>query len=48
MLDGWQESIGVQAEIRMAKELGKPVRYLVSEEANGSRTLAHVVASPAG
>lgn len=28
MLDGWKESRGVQAEIRIALELGKPVRYL--------------------
>jgi len=28
MLPGWQESRGVQAEIRIAAELGKPVRYL--------------------
>jgi nucleoside 2-deoxyribosyltransferase len=28
MLDGWQESTGVQAEILLARELGKPVRYL--------------------
>lgn len=28
MLDGWKESRGVQAEIRIARELGKPVRFL--------------------
>ena len=28
MLDGWETSRGVQAEIRIAQELGKPVRYL--------------------
>lgn len=27
-LDGWQESIGVQAELRHASVLGKPVRYV--------------------
>ncbi len=42
MLDGWQESVGVQAEIRIARELGKPVRFLGVEEAHGSPTLAHV------
>jgi hypothetical protein len=26
-LDGWQESVGVQAEIRIAGELGKPVSF---------------------
>jgi len=28
MLDGWQESVGVQAEITMARALGKPVSFL--------------------
>jgi nucleoside 2-deoxyribosyltransferase len=28
MLEGWQESVGVQAEIRIATELGKAVRFL--------------------
>jgi hypothetical protein len=28
MLDGWRESVGVQAEIRIAAECGKPVRYV--------------------
>ena len=41
MLDGWRESVGVAAEIRIAGELGKPVRYL-APEATGSPTLAHV------
>jgi hypothetical protein len=27
-LAGWRESVGVQAEIRIANELGKPVGYL--------------------
>jgi len=42
MLDGWRESIGVAAEIRIAGELGKPVRYLTPGNATGSPTLAHV------
>ena len=42
MLDGWEESVGVQAEIRIARELGKPVRYLAPELAPVSPTLAHV------
>ena len=41
MLDGWRESEGVQAEIRIAAQLGKPVRYL-EPEATVSHTLAHV------
>jgi hypothetical protein len=28
MLVGWRQSTGVQAEIRIAGELGKPIRYL--------------------
>jgi hypothetical protein len=31
MLDGWRESVGVQAEIRIAAESGKPVRYVAPE-----------------
>ncbi len=31
MLDGWRESRGVQAELRFAAELGKPVRYVIPE-----------------
>lgn len=42
MLDGWENSVGVQAEIRIARELGKPVRYLAPELAHVSPTLAHV------
>ncbi|MEX1230840.1 MAG: DUF1937 family protein [Planctomycetaceae bacterium] len=42
---GWQESVGVAAEVALAEELGKPVRYshfggLVPK----SPTLAHVAA----
>jgi len=32
MLDGWQESAGVQAEIEIAERDGKPVRYMTPEE----------------
>jgi nucleoside 2-deoxyribosyltransferase len=45
MLDGWEESVGVQAEIRIAQELGKPVRYLAPELAPISPTLAPVASS---
>jgi nucleoside 2-deoxyribosyltransferase len=40
MLDGWQESAGVWEEIRLAGELGKPVRYLTPEDDKGSPTFA--------
>jgi hypothetical protein len=32
MIDGWAASVGVQAEIRQATELGKPVRYLSPDD----------------
>lgn len=44
MLDGWDRSVGVLAEIAVARELGKPVRFLAPNEATGSPTLAHVAA----
>jgi nucleoside 2-deoxyribosyltransferase len=44
MLEGWKTSVGVQAEIRIARKLGKPVSYLEAAalEAQCSPTLAHV------
>ena len=42
MLDGWQESNGVAAEIRIALELGKPIRSLPSDTSAVSPTIAHV------
>jgi hypothetical protein len=27
-IDGWQVSVGVQAEIKIARELGKPISFL--------------------
>lgn len=47
MMDGWKESRGIQAEIRIARELGKPVRYLdpaavTPPGGDGATTLAHV------
>lgn len=41
MLDGWKESVGVRAEIGLARGLGKAVR-LLAPDAAGSPTLAHV------
>lgn len=40
-LDGWRESVGVAAELRIAEELGRPVRYLDPDAANPP-SLAHV------
>jgi len=40
MLDGWRESAGVAAEIRIAAELGKPVRYLPADAPAVTPTLA--------
>jgi nucleoside 2-deoxyribosyltransferase len=42
MLEGWRESVGVVAEIRIAEELGKPVRYLAPDAPAFPPTLAHV------
>jgi hypothetical protein len=27
-LDGWEESVGVREEVRIAREMGKPIRFL--------------------
>ena len=35
MLDGWRESVGVQAEIAIARELGKPITFFQAEENPG-------------
>ena len=32
-IDGWEESVGVNAEIRHARKLGIPIKYLTLEEA---------------
>lgn len=42
MLDGWEASVGVGAEIGIARTLGKPVRFLAPENTTSSPTLAHV------
>jgi hypothetical protein len=49
MLDGWRESVGVQTEIRIARELGKPIRCVepTLTESAGTPTLAHVAAEVA-
>jgi hypothetical protein len=41
MLDGWAQSVGVREELRIARELGKPVR-LLEVDATGSPTFATV------
>jgi len=41
-LVGWRESIGVAAEIALARDLGKPVRYLAADTRADSPTIAHV------
>lgn len=38
MLNGWEASVGVRAEIGIARALGKPVRVLAPEDATGSPT----------
>ena len=39
---GWRESRGVQAEVAIARRLGKPVGYLAADLATVSPSLAHV------
>ena len=47
MLDGWAHSVGVREELRLARELGKPVRFL-DADATGSPTLARVATGAPG
>lgn len=35
MLEGWRESKGVQAEVRIAREMEKPVTYLTQRRRGG-------------
>jgi len=42
LLDGWLMSEGVRAEMRLAVELGKPIRFLVPTGGDDSPTLARV------
>jgi uncharacterized protein DUF1937 len=35
MLDGWEESFGVKAEIRIAEDLGVQIRHLAPDFATG-------------
>jgi hypothetical protein len=39
-LDGWRENEGVQAEIRLAHELGEPIRHVGAEQSPRCLTLA--------
>jgi hypothetical protein len=32
LLDGWEESVGVRQEIRIARTMGKPVQYLAAPD----------------
>lgn len=40
-LAGWRESVGVQTEIRIAAELGKPVQYVAPDEPPRDHTPQH-------
>lgn len=46
MLDGWEASVGVRAEVGIARALGKPVRFL-DPDATGSPTVARVASEGA-
>ena len=39
MLDGWDKSVGVNAEIEFAKEIGKPVFYITKEQIKSKNTV---------
>jgi nucleoside 2-deoxyribosyltransferase len=41
MLEGWKTSVGVQAEIGIARELGKPVFYHEAETPDSLPTFDH-------
>lgn len=45
MLDGWEESVGVREEIRIAREMGKPVRFLDIARLVESRAMSAVQVS---
>jgi len=42
MQDGWEESVGVQAEIEIARELGKTIRYINKERGNEYRPIGQL------
>ena len=48
MLGGWRESVGVWAEIEIARESGKPVRFLGVGDGHGSPVSAHVASEGGG
>src|SRR5262249_22256173 len=48
MLDRWEDSVGVREEIRIARQMGKPVRYAAPGLASVSPTLAHAASEVAG
>lgn len=41
LLDGWEASLGVGEEVRIATEMNKPVRYLAPSVSNYSPTFGH-------
>jgi nucleoside 2-deoxyribosyltransferase len=48
MLDGWRESTGVRAEIALARDLGKPVRFIGVDDATSLSQVARVAADSPG
>jgi nucleoside 2-deoxyribosyltransferase len=47
MLDGWDRSVGVREEIRIAREMGKPVRFLdIARLVEGRAMSAGQVSAP--
>lgn len=45
MLDGWEGSAGIQEEVRFAKEMNKPVRYIDIARLVGNRAMSDAVSA---
>lgn len=45
MLSGWQDSVGVKAEIRHAEKLGMPVLFIDLEDVDSSKNIQRILDS---
>jgi len=45
MLDGWEASVGVREEVRIAKEMNKPVRYIDIARLVDHRTMSDSISA---
>lgn len=46
MLDGWEDSRGVQAEVAIAQAMGKPVRFVSTEYHNPASAYQYCCSNP--